>query len=243
MEKRLEHGSFVPLYHQLKEILKEKIESAEWTPGEKIPSENELRNEYEISRNTVKKALEDLVQDGLLERIQGKGTFVSRPKFEQSLTGFYSFSKVMEAKGMNPKDIIMNIETRKAKSSVAKQLQINEGEEVIALRRLRMANKEPIILETSFIPKKLVPELSRDKLETYSLYDLMEKEFGIIVTKAKEIFEPVLVRDYESQYLGVQEGYPALMLDRIARNKEGQPVEFCRSIVRGDRCRFYTELM
>ncbi|WP_077328822.1 GntR family transcriptional regulator [Virgibacillus siamensis] len=243
MAKRLDHGSFVPLYHQLKEILKEKIESGEWSPGEKIPSENEFRNDYEISRNTVKKALDDLVQEGFLRRIKGKGTFVSKPKFEQSLTGFYSFSKVMEKRGMKPKDLIISIETTRAKRSIAKQLQIGEEEEVIALRRLRKANDEPIILETSYIPKKLIPGLSREQLENYSLYDLMEKEFGIIVTKAKEIFEPVLIRDYESKYLEVQEGYPALLLDRTARNKEGLPVEFCRSIVRGDRCRFYTELM
>jgi GntR family transcriptional regulator len=243
MVKQMEHESPIPLYHQLKEILKEKIESRDWVPGEKIPSENELTSQYDISRNTVKKALDDLVQDGLLKRIQGKGTFVSKPKLEQSLTGFYSFSKVMKAQGLNPKDIILSIEKKAAKLSIARQLQIPEGEAVIELKRLRCANDEPIILETSYIPCDLVNELSHSDLEETSLYDYMEQELGIYVTSAKEIFEPVLIRDYESRYLEVEEGFPALLLDRIAYNSDKRPVEFCRSIVRGDRCRFYTELI
>ncbi|HET6872893.1 MAG TPA: GntR family transcriptional regulator [Sporolactobacillaceae bacterium] len=243
MVKQLEHQSPIPLYHQLKEILKEKIESRDWVPGEKIPSENELIVQYDISRNTVKKALDDLVQDGLLNRIQGKGTFVSKPKFEQSLTGFYSFSKVMKAQGLNPKDIILSVKKKAAKLSVARQLQISEGDNVIELKRLRCANDEPIILETSYIPCDLVGDLSKENLEETSLYDYMEQELGIYVTSAKEIFEPVLIRDYESFYLEVEEGFPALLLDRIAYNLEKRPVEFCRSIVRGDRCRFYTELI
>lgn len=243
MVKQLEHQSPIPLYHQLKDILKEKIESRDWVPGEKIPSENELIVQYAISRNTVKKALDDLVQDGLLNRIQGKGTFVSKPKLEQSLIGFYSFSKVMKAQGLKPKDIILSIEKRSAKLSVARQLQIPEGDNVIELKRLRCANDEPIILETSYIPCDLVSELSKENLEETSLYDYMEQALGIYVTSAKEIFEPVLIRDYESHYLEVEEGFPALLLDRIAYNLEKRPVEFCRSIVRGDRCRFYTELI
>lgn len=243
MERKIEHDSFIPLYHQLKEILKEKIESGDWTSGDKIPSEYELCGQYDVSRNTVKKALDDLVQDGMLRRIQGKGTFVSKPKFEQSLSGFYSFSRVMREKGMNPKDLVISIKDKLAKPSVARQLQIKEDDPVIELRRLRCANEEPIILETSYMPKTVVPALSQAKLETSSLYDYLEQELGIVVTSAKEIFEPVLVRDYESDYLEVEEGFPALLLDRIAYNSGEKPVEFCRSIVRGDRCRFYTELI
>lgn len=243
MVRQLEHQSPIPLYHQLKELLKEKIETKDWLPGEKIPSENDLIIQFDISRNTVKKALDDLVQDGLLNRIQGKGTFVSKPKFEQPLTGFYSFSKVMKAQGLNPKDIILSIEKKAAKLSVSRQLQISEGEFVIELKRLRCANDEPIILETSYIPCSLVCDLSEQDLEETSLYDYIEKELGIYVTSANEIFEPVLIRNYESHYLEVEEGFPALLLDRIAYDSEKKPVEFCRSIIRGDRCRLYTELI
>lgn len=243
MRKALDPESFVPLYYQLKEIIKENIESGEWVPGDLIPSENKLQQQFNISRNTAKKALDDLVQEGILKRVQGKGTFVSMPKIEQSLTGFYSFSKVLEAKGLQPEDIVLSLTKIGAKPSVAKRLQVPTGSGVIALKRLRCAKKEPIILETSYLSQHLVPDLGVDRLKKSSLYDVLEKDYGIFVTKAKEVFEPVLVRDYESKYLQVEEGYPALLLDRIAFGADGSVVEFCRSIVRGDRCRFYTELL
>ncbi len=243
MGRKLNHESVIPLYHQLKEILKETIEKGELKPGDKILSENELCAEFNISRNTAKKAIEDLVQEGVLRRIQGKGTFISKPKLEQSLSGFYSFSKVMQEKGMDPKDVILHMNVVEASSRVARKLHVKDGERVLELKRLRCANNEPIILETSYIPEKLVPEMSQDKVQESSLYDVMEKEYGVIVTKAKEVFEPVLIRDYESEYLKVKEGYPALLLERVAYDTKGTPVEYCHSIVRGDRCRFYTELI
>lgn len=243
MEKKIDQESVIPLYHQLKEIIREHIQSGEWNPGDKIPSENQICEKYNISRNTAKKALEDLVQDGLLKRIQGKGTFVAKPVLEQSLTGFYSFSKVMQEKGMDPKDLIIDIETKPAGPKVAHRLQIAEEEQVIVLTRLRCANDEPIILESSYMPQTVIPELTREKLEKTSLYDYMEQEYGVFVSSAKEIFEPVLVRSDESRYLQVEVGSPALLLERVAYNTEHKPVEFCHSIVRGDRCRFYTELI
>jgi GntR family transcriptional regulator len=243
MIKKLNNESVIPLYYQLKELIKENIENGDWLPGDKIPSEYQLISEYNISRNTVKKALEDLVQDGLLYRVQGKGTFVSKPKLEQSLTGFYSFSKVMREKGLNPKDIIISIESIQANSRIARKLQIPENAEVIELRRLRCANEEPIILETSYLPKEKVEKLNKEDLEKKSLYDILELEYGIIVSKAKEVFEPILIRNFESQLLNVHEGLPALLLERIAFEGNGSPIEFCSSIVRGDRCKFYTELI
>ncbi len=241
--KTIEPNNRTPLYYQLEEIIKEQIDSGKWKAGEKIPSENELLKQYEVSRNTVKKALDNLVQAGMLKRIQGKGTFVSKPKLEQSLTGFYSFSKVLEEKGLEPKDVLIELNERKVKASIAKHLGIAEDAYVYELVRLRCTVNEPIILETSYIPKEMIPEMTKEELSNHSLYDFMATKYGVLVTKAKEIFEPVLIRGYESQYLEVEEGSPALLLDRIAYNSEDKPVEFCRSIIRGDRCRFYTELI
>lgn len=243
MSKLLNHEAFEPLYHQLKRIIEGKIETGEWGTGDKISSENELRNKYKISRNTVQKALDELVQEGVLERRQGKGTFVARPKIEQSLTSFYSFSKVMESQGMNPKDVILSIDTMIANKKSANRLQIDLSEEVFALQRLRYANDEPIILETSYLPKRYISSLSEEDLERHSLYEFLEEFHNITVVKAKETFEPVIVRDHESQLLQIERGSPGLLLDRIAYDTQGRLVEFCRSIVRGDRCRFYTELI
>lgn len=243
MKGSLDHESFIPLYHQLKQIIEEKIGLGEWKTGDKILSENELRQMYAISRNTVQRALDELVQEGVLERKQGKGTFVAKPKIDQPLTGFYSFSKVIADQGMRPKDIILDVRTVPAEYKITRRLKIRQNDEVISLQRLRTANDDPIILETSYLPRVLVKKLSRVDLEQYSLYDLLEKKYGIIVVKAKETFEPVLVREEEEELLGVKAGTPGLLLDRIAYDTNGRAVEYCRSIVRGDRCRFYTELL
>ncbi|CRK81314.1 GntR family transcriptional regulator [Neobacillus massiliamazoniensis] len=241
--KPLQQNSVIPLYHQLMERLKESIEKENWKPGDKIPSENQLMDEFGVSRNTAKKAIEELVQEGILYRIQGKGTFVAKPKLQQSLMGFYSFSKVLKENGLNPKDIILKIEEVKPSKKIIDALQLDENENVIEVKRLRCANNEPYILESSFIPKSVVTDMEQlKKVGEISLYDLFARQFNVVVSKAKEAFEPVLIRADESGYLQTKEGRPALLLERIAYDAAERPVEFCISIVRGDRCRFYTEL-
>jgi GntR family transcriptional regulator len=241
--KPLQHDSVIPLYHQLMERLKDSIVKGHWTPGDKILSENQLMDQFGVSRNTSKKAIDELVQEGILYRIQGKGTFVAKPKLQQSLMGFYSFSKVLKEKGLNPKDIILKIEEVKLTAKIQEALKLEENETVIEMKRLRCANNEPYILESSFIPKKLIKDTEQlKKVGEISLYDLFAQQFNIVVTKAKEAFEPVLIRAEESEYLQTEEGRPALLLERTAYEVNGLPVEFCISIVRGDRCRFYTEL-
>jgi GntR family transcriptional regulator len=239
----LQHESLIPLYHQLMERLKSSVEKGHWTPGDKIPSENQLMDQFGVSRNTAKKAIEELVQVGILYRIQGKGTFVAKPKLQQSLMGFYSFSKVLKEKGLNPKDIILKIEEVKPTAKIREALLLREDDHVIEMKRLRCANNEPYILESSFIPKDVVTDKDQlKKVGDISLYDLFSQQFNIVVTRAKEAFEPVLIRAEESELLQTEEGRPALLLERTAFDANGVPVEFCISIVRGDRCRFYTEL-
>ncbi|MEI4828944.1 GntR family transcriptional regulator [Bacillus sp. FJAT-53711] len=241
--KPLQHESIIPLYHQLMERLKDSIEKGHWELGDKIPSENQLMDQFGVSRNTAKKAIEELVQEGILYRIQGKGTFVAKPKLQQSLMGFYSFSKVLKEKGLNPKDIILKIEEVKPTAKIKEALQLSEDVNVIEMKRLRCAEDEPFILESSFIPKHVVTDVKQlKKVGEVSLYDLFSQQFNTVVTRANEAFEPVLIRADESEYLQTEAGRPALLLERTAYDINGVPVEFCISIVRGDRCRFYTEL-
>jgi GntR family transcriptional regulator len=241
--KPLQQNSVIPLYYQLMDRLRELIEKENWKPGDRIPSENQLMDEYGVSRNTAKKAIEELVQEGILYRIQGKGTFVAKPKLQQSLMGFYSFSKVLKENGLHPKDIILKIEEVKPSRKIIDALQLDENENVIEVKRLRCANDDPYILESSFIPKSVVTDIEHlKKVGEISLYDLFAQQFKVVVSRAKEAFEPVLIRAEESGYLQTKEGRPALLLERIAYDTVERPVEFCISIVRGDRCRFYTEL-
>ncbi|MFB5188700.1 GntR family transcriptional regulator [Alicyclobacillus fastidiosus] len=227
----------------MKDILRDKIESKVWKPDDLIDSEHQLMAQYKVSRNTVKKAIEDLVQEGLLNRVQGKGTFVSRPKIEHSLGGFYSFSKVLKAKGIEARDVVLSVEPKLCLPSIAGYLKISVGETVHELKRLRYAGNDPIIFETSYIPARIAEHIQESDLNNIGLYDLLQEKYNVSVVKAKESFEPVLIDKYESTMLHVKEGYPALLLDRIAFDISETPIEYCRSIVRGDRCKFYTELL
>jgi GntR family transcriptional regulator len=241
--KPLQTDSVIPLYHQLKERLKDSIDRGLWRQGDQIPSENQLMNEYSVSRNTAKKAIEELVQEGLLYRIQGKGTFVAKPKIQQSLMGLYSFSKVFKERGLVPKDIILEIREVKPSPEIIKELKLTNDEYVIEMKRLRCVDDDPYVIESSFFPLSVIPNINLlKKVGEISLYDLLEQEFNIVVKRAIEVFEPVLIRPDETEYLQTEAGKPALLLERTAYDIGGKPVEFCRSIVRGDRCRFYTEL-
>ncbi|ALC87723.1 GntR family transcriptional regulator [Bacillus sp. FJAT-22090] len=241
--KPLDQGSIIPLYHQLKQRLDARIRAGEWKPGDKIDSENRLMDLFQVSRNTAKKAIEELVQEGTLYRVQGKGTFVSKPKFEQSLGGFYSFSRVLQEKGLHPTDQVLEVKEVEPSATVREGLQLPVGESVVEMKRLRLADGEPIILESSFMPKSVVQDMSvLYEVGTSSLYDLLSERYNVTVVRAKEAFEPVLIREGESVLLKTKVGKPALLLERTAYDTNDQPVEFCISIVRGDRCRFYTDL-
>lgn len=241
--KPLDQASVIPLYHQLKQRLSAKIQSGEWKPEDKIDSENQLMDIFHVSRNTIKKAIEELVQEGKLYRIQGKGTFVSKPRFEQSLGGFYSFSRVLQEKGLNPRDEVLVIQEVYPSTKVRNNLELAEDEQVIEMKRLRFADNEPIVLESSFLPKSIIKDSDILHEVSYtSLYTLLAQRFDVVVVRAREAFEPVLIKKEEARLLKTETGKPALLLERTAFDTSGKPVEFCKSIVRGDRCRFYTEL-
>ncbi|ACA38863.1 GntR family transcriptional regulator [Lysinibacillus sphaericus] len=239
----LDQSSVIPLYHQLKQILFGKIQSGEWKPGDKIDSENQLMEMFRVSRNTVKKAIEELVKEEKLYRIQGKGTFVCKPRLEQSLGGFYSFSRMIQEKGFNQKDEVLEIQKVYPSMKVRTNLALEENEQVVEMKRLRFADNEPIILESSFLPLSLIKDIEiLREVTSSSLYSLLAERFNIIVVRAREAFEPVLIKKDEAPLLKTEAGKPALLLERTAFDTSGKPVEFCISIVRGDRCRFYTEL-
>ncbi|NLA59151.1 MAG: GntR family transcriptional regulator [Firmicutes bacterium] len=238
----LDNNNVIPLYHQLKQILREKVESGEWRPNDMIPSEAQLARQYGVSRATTRRAVDDLTREGLFYRQHGKGTFVSPPNIVQGLSRFYSFSRDMENKGLRPRSKVLHLHEGKADPKVRKALRLEEGATVYELRRLRLAGDEPIILETSWLPAELFPGLIAKDLESQRLYDLMEKVYGVRPVNAEEYFEPICVDEYESQMLGVPIGAPALLLHRMTFDEKERPVEVCKSIVRGDKCRYYVRL-
>jgi GntR family transcriptional regulator len=232
----------IPLYHRIKEDLLDRIKGGHLAPGERIESELELMERYGVSRATVRQALGQLVSEGYLEIRRGLGTFVAAPKIQQGLLGMYSFSREIERLGMRPGTHVLALAAEPASRAVATALGLPPGDPVVAIRRLRSADDEPLMLETSWLPERRFPRLVERDFEHQRLYDVLASAYGARPARAREEFEPVLLTSDEASLLGKHAGDPGLLLERIAYDPEGRPIEFCRSVVRGDRCRYFVEL-
>ena len=225
----LDEKSPVALYYQLKEILMDKIRTNEWPVNEKIPTERELCEIYQVSRITVRQAL------SVLEK-EGKGTFVTTPKIEQRLTNFYSYSEEIRKMGYTPSAKVIGFDLQEADHDVGQYLKIEPGAKVYSIRRLRLANKEPFAYENSFIPYELCPELTAADIAHHGLYNTMAK-YGINPNKAVETFEAVVVSTDEAQYLEVKRNAPGLRLHRVTYEND-RIIEYCQTIIRGDRYKY-----
>jgi GntR family transcriptional regulator len=232
----------IPLYHQLKEIFAEKIASGEWKVGETIPNEMVLCQHYDVSRGPVRQALDLLVREGLLSRKQGRGTQVLPPKIESELDAFYSFTTLIRNRGMRPGGRLLAFDIIPAEGSVARILNLPQGSPCLKIRRLRLADQTPLILETVFVPKVVCGDLSESDLVAQPLYDILTTRCGIILQRQKRFFEPTLADEYEAQILGIPEGSPVLLLQNITYTAGDRPVVISKAIMRGDRVRYYVEL-
>jgi len=152
----------IPAYYQLKEIISEKIESKELKTGEKITSENKLSELYQISRMTVRQAIKELVEEGLIYKEKGKGTFVSRPKLKRDLSELTSLTEEMERSGYKVKTKVLEMKVISASKRIAHKLEIALGEKIIKIDRLKLADNKPFFLETSFLPFDICPGLIKD---------------------------------------------------------------------------------
>ncbi|MEW6226783.1 MAG: GntR family transcriptional regulator [Bacillota bacterium] len=232
----------VPLYHQVKESLRERIEALEWPPGSRIPTEKELAAEYGVSQITVKQALARLATEGLVERYQGKGTFVSQPSVVQDILRLAGFSAGFARAGVEIETRLISAGVVAASEGIARRLQTSEGGSVIEVRRVRLTGGTPICLQTSYLSYTLCrPILDRD-LSRESLFCLLTEVCNLDLVRAEESLSAVTVDDYEAKILLVAPGSPAFLVQRTTFDRNGTPVEFVKSILRGDKCRFTVTL-
>lgn len=232
----------LPLYYRIKQQLRERIQDGDLRPGDRLAPESQLAKGYEVSTITVKRALLDLVQEGLLFRIPGKGTFVAQPKMERDLSRLTSFTEEMLHRGLRPHSRLIQKLVIPARPGVAKALELSPGDEVIMIERVRLADGQPLMLEKTFLPHDLFPGLLHEDLEKRSLYYLMTQKFGVSLVKAREWLEPIIINSDESPKLGVKTGTPGLLLELVAYNDRSRPVEYTKAIVRGDKSRYYIEM-
>jgi GntR family transcriptional regulator len=233
----------LPRYYQLKEIIRERIRSGEWAPGGLIPSERELCERYGISRMTARQSITELVNEGLLYREQGKGTYVGRPKIAQQLLRLTGFTEDMRARQQRPGAKVLAAEMWPADEPTAERLRVKIGQPVFRLRRLRLADAEPLALETSCISFIGCERLLDDDLERDSLYHLLEIAYDVPPLEAEQELEADFAAGDEARLLDVAVGTPVLRTRRLTLTRRHQPVEYAASVYRGDKYRFYTRLV
>jgi GntR family transcriptional regulator len=234
--------SGLPLYRQIEADLRDRIHGGGLRPGTQIAPEPELMAEYGVSRATVRQALAGLITEGLLEIRRGLGTYVTAPRFEHTIGGFYSFSREIERHGLEPGTKVLGLRTELATELVSDALGLPAGTSVVALRRLRLAGPDPLVVETSHLPAARFPGLEMVDFSRVRLYDTLMNDYGCRPTRARETFEPILLTADEAGLLDQRRGEPALRVERVAFDQDDVPIEFCRSTVRGDRYRYSVEL-
>lgn len=235
----------VPRYYQLKEFIRDRIRSDEWVPGTLIPSERELCERYGISRMTARQAITELVNEGLLYREQGKGTFVdrARPKIPQQLMSLTGFTQDIRGREQRPGARVLEAGMWEADRATAEALRIKHGQPVFHLRRLRLADSEPLALETARINFIGCERLLDYDLECDSLYRVLTDVFDMPPVAADQEIEADLVDASEASLLGLTPGDPILRTRRTTTTRRGQPIEYAVSLYRGDKYRFFTRLM
>jgi len=243
-EIKLDKSTPIPLYFQLKEIIREEIEEGSLTPGDSIPSERELADSFEVSRPTIRQALKELVNEGLLDRQKGRGTYVAEPKinygFIQKLITFYDD---MVKKGYEPRTRILKKEIREPGKGIAGKLELASDARVIFLHRVRSIDGVPLVSVMNFVPHYLCPALMEEDLEDKSLYNVMAEKCGIIFHRADISLEPVIAEPYDTELLEVEEGSPIHLMKNLSYSSEGIPMDYFESRFRGDRGKVRVKLV
>ena len=218
-----------PLYLKLSDALAEKIMDGTLPEGTLLPSERELCQTHSISRTTVRQALQDLNRKGYIQAIHGKGTVVVRPQIRQELRSIYSFDSDMRQIGKNPETQIMDFVKIVPTGNVAAMMHLPMGESVYRIMRLRLANDEPMLLETNYLPCSRFPEFSRQMLENQSLYRVLTSRYSLNIDVAEETFEPILLRPMEAQMLHTNQGALGMLIERVSY-ENGKVVEISKSV-------------
>jgi GntR family transcriptional regulator len=230
----------VPKYYRVKQQILEITEALR--PGSAMPAERLLAVRFDTSRTTVRQALQELVGEGRLDRIQGKGTFVARPKLYRTLR-LTSHTEDMRAQGLDPASQVLDIGHFTADAKLAGLLAIGVGEKVLRIERLRLASGEPMAIETTHLSARRFPGLRRSLARFTSLYAALAEVYGVHLAEAEETIETSLATPREAGLLATDVGLPMLLLSRHSRDAEGTPVEWVRSVYRGSRYKFVAALM
>jgi len=238
----LKRSAAVPLYQQLKAAILREIQAGRWKPGDRLPTEDALIARFHVSKITVRQALRELAQTGYIRREQGRGTFVLPPPLEEGPRELTSFTGEMRGHGLVATSRVIDQAIVTAPADIASRLDIAAGAPVFRLQRLRLADGEPMGLQTAYIPVALAPGIDQLSFVDASLYDVLASRYALRPASAREAHRAVAVPEDAARLLRVAAGSPALSAERLTTLTDGRPLEYVHSIMRGDRYKIVLDL-
>lgn len=232
----------LPYYQQLYAILRDGIVNGSWKPGDMMPSETELIEQFEVSRITVRQALALLVEEGLIYRRRGRGTFVAVPSIEQGLNRIVSFTEDMRRRGLQPGTEVLSASVVPASEEIAGKLQIEPGEDLARYERLRLADGEPMSVEVSHLVLRTCPGILERDYSERPLREELEQKYNINLVRANQIIRASAAHDALARQLSIPNHAPVFYIERVSYSQFDVPVEFLQLYHRGDRYALYNEL-
>ena len=229
-----------PVYIKIHNQIKRDIEAGIWKVGDRIPSERALSVKFDVSRMTLRQALQTLVDEGILERRIGAGTYVARQKVQEKMSGTTSFTEIMRSQGKFPSSKTISYLTVSPSLSEQERLQLGEKDKVVRMERIRLADGVPISFEVTTIPAALIKDFSRSEV-TDSFYATMEQKGGYRIGRAKQTVMATLASENIAEHLNIKKGDAILRLRQITYLDDERPFEYVRTQYAGERFEFFLE--
>jgi GntR family transcriptional regulator len=237
----IDRNSPMPLHYQLRQVLLAWIESGDWKPGDLIPSEQELQDMYGISRTTIRQTLSELVFEGRLTRHRGKGTFVAGDKFAHN-PNRQGLTHKLEEQGIKPGWRVLDERQVTAPAAVREALRLNGKPQVIRIRRLRLADTEPIGIHTIYLPEAIAAQVNRAALQEGESLRYLAHLPQLQDSRAHRTIEAVAATEADAKLLDVEPGSPILQIERLVVAADGTPLEYLQARYRGDRFKYQITL-
>lgn len=232
----------LPLYAQIKEVLRERILNGTYKVHGQLPSESEISSLFNVSRITVRQALSDLQKEGLIFKIPGKGTFVAKPKAFQQLTQLEGFAEAMLPMGYEIYNKVISHKLIPASATVAQKLNVNIDQTVTEIKRVRFLNREPVSVEITYLPEEIGERLRKSDLASRDIFLIIENDFGIALGHADLQIDAMLADQQLAGHLSIEEGTALLRLERLTHTADGKPIDFEYLYFRGDAFQYRLQI-
>ncbi len=243
MNPEIKHFEFkkeapIPLYFQIKEDIKEQINRGTYKPNDKLPTEKWLSEHYGVSRVTIRKTLDSLIADGAVERERGKGIFVAEPKLNRRLNQLTSLYRAFASEGIKIESNILRAARQEPDTYIGERMGLEEGENILYIHRIRLADGKPIVEQKMYIREKFCPGFDANRLKDSSFYDILENDYQIKMDHSDVVIDTKLSTAKQSEYLDIPHRSPLLYVTNSVYMEDGNMLEFSENYYVSSRYKY-----